>query len=196
MISRLKGNLLASAPVCVVDVGGVGFELQITERDRGALGRAAGEVSFFTYMHVREDKIALFGFLSADDRDFFTRLIDVSGIGPRIALGIMSEQSAENIVRAIRAGDHAFLCRLPGLGKKTAERLVMELKDKLDDVAVETVATGPASALRDEAILALTSLGMTRMAAQQLLDKIDWTDSDMMSVEAVVKEALGHTSAS
>jgi Holliday junction DNA helicase RuvA len=180
----------------VVDVGGVGFELQVTERDRGALMQAAGEVSFYTYMHVREDKISLFGFLSVGDRELFTRLIDVSGIGPRIALGIMSEQSADHIVRAIRAGDNAFLCRLPGLGKKTVERLVMELKDKLDDLDTVPATGGPAPALRDEAILALTSLGMTRMAAQQLLDKIDWADSEMMSVEAIVREALGHTSAS
>jgi Holliday junction DNA helicase RuvA len=190
MISRLRGNLLSSTPVCVVDVGGVGFELLVTERDRGSLAQAVGEVSFFTYTYVREDRLSLFGFLKAEDRELFVRLIEVSGIGPRIALGIMSEQSAENIVRAIRGEDNAFLCRLPGLGKKTAERLIMELKDKLRDVEVEAGEGEIAPALREEAILALTSLGMTRMAVQQLLARIDWTDSDMTSVEAIVREAL------
>jgi Holliday junction DNA helicase RuvA len=174
----------------VVDVGGVGFELLVTERDRGSLAQAVGEVSFFTYTYVREDRLSLFGFLKAEDRELFVRLIEVSGIGPRIALGIMSEQSAENIVRAIRGEDNAFLCRLPGLGKKTAERLIMELKDKLRDVEVEAGEGEIAPALREEAILALTSLGMTRMAVQQLLARIDWTDSDMTSVEAIVREAL------
>lgn len=196
MISRLRGKLVSAAPVCVVDVGGVGFELLVTERDRGALAQAAGEVAFFTYMYVREDRISLFGFLKAEDRDLFTRLIEVSGIGPRIALGIMGEQPSGNIVRAIRGEDVAFLCGLPGLGKKTAERLIMELKDKLKDVEVEAGSGDLAPAVREEAILALTSLGMTRMAVQQLLERIDWADSDMTSVEAIVREALRHASAS
>jgi Holliday junction DNA helicase RuvA len=196
MISRLRGNLIAATPVCVVDVGGVGFELLVTERDRSVLAAASGEVAFFTYMYVREDRISLFGFLNAADRDLFMRLIEVSGIGPRIALGIMGEQPSENIVRAIRGGDNAFLCGLPGLGKKTAERLIMELKDKLKGVEVQAGPGELAPAVREEAILALTSLGMTRMAVQQLLERIDWTESDMTSVEAIVREALRHASAS
>ncbi len=196
MISRLRGNLISATPVCVVDVGGVGFELLVTERDRGALTQAAGEVAFFTYMYVREDRISLFGFLKTEDRDLFMRLIEVSGIGPRIALGIMGEQPSENIVRAIRGEDAAFLCGLPGLGKKTAERLIMELKDKLKDVEIEAGPGELAPAVREEAILALTSLGMTRMAVQQLLERIDWAESDMTSVEAIVREALRHASAS
>lgn len=196
MISRLRGNLISSTPVCVVDVGGVGFELQVTERDRASLAQTAGDVAFFTYMYVREDRISLFGFLSTEDRELFTRLIEVSGIGPRIALGIMGEQTPENIVRAIRGEDSTFLCRLPGLGKKTAERLIMELKDKLKDVEVEPGPGELAPAIREEAILALTSLGMTRMAVQQLLERIDWSQSDMSSVEAIVREALRHASAS
>ncbi len=196
MISRLTGNLISSTPVCVEDVGGVGFELQVAERDRGGLAQVAGEVSFFTYMHVREDRISLFGFLRVEDRDLFVRLLAVSGIGPRSALGIMGEQSAENIIRAIRGEDSAFLCRLPGLGKKTAERLIMELKDKLEDVEVEPGSGDLAPALREEAILALTSLGMTRMAAQKALERIDWTDSDMTRVETIVREALRQARAS
>jgi Holliday junction DNA helicase RuvA len=151
-------------------------------------------VSFHTYLHVREDRIALYGFLRGQDRELFTRLIDVSGIGPRTALGIMAEESAERIVRAIRGEDHGFLCRLPGLGKRTAERLVVELKDKLADLEMEPAETEPVAALRDDAILALTSLGMPRHAAQRALERIDWARPEMSSLEAIIKEALKHAS--
>jgi Holliday junction DNA helicase RuvA len=192
MISSLRGTLLAASPTCIVDVGGVGFEVLITEKDRALLGRSAGEVSFHTYLHVREDRIALYGFLRGQDRELFTRLIDVSGIGPRTALGIMAVENAERIVRAIRGEDIAVLCRLPGLGKKTAERLVLELKDKLADLEMEPAATEPVAALREDAILALTSLGMPRHAAQRVLERIDWKRPEMSDLEAVIKEALKH----
>lgn len=192
MISRVRGTLLSSSPSCVVNVGGVGFEILITEKDRSLLARASGEVSFYTYLHVREDRIALYGFLRGEERELFTRLIDVSGIGPRTALGVMAEEPAERIVRAIRNEDHAFLRRLPGLGRKTAERLILELKDKLADLEMETTEAEPVTALREEAILALTSLGMQRQAAQRALERVDWATTDASSLEAVIKEALKH----
>ena len=192
MIAHLRGTLLSSSPSCVVEVGGVGFEVQITEKDRNLLTRTTGEVAFHTYLHVREDRITLFGFLRLEDRTLFTRLIDVTGIGPRTALGIMAEEPAERIVRAVRSGDQGFLCRLPGLGKKTAERLVLELKDKLEDLEVEAVEFGPVPALRDEAILALTTLGMPRHAAQRALERIDWSHAETTSLETIIKEALKH----
>ncbi|UCG51122.1 MAG: Holliday junction branch migration protein RuvA [Candidatus Latescibacterota bacterium] len=194
MISHLKGTLFTAAPTCVVSVGGVGFELQIPEKDRSLLSKASGEVSFHTYLYVREDRLTLFGFLREEDRELFMRLIEVSGIGPRIALGVLGEHTAERIVRAIRDGDQAFLCRLPGLGKKTAERLIVDLKDKLMRVEAEFEATEPASALREEAILALTSLGMPKIAAQRALEKVDWGSADQSSLESIVKEALKHAS--
>jgi len=192
MISRVRGTLLSSSPSCVVDVGGVGFEILVTEKDRTLLSRASGEVSFYTYLHVREDRIALYGFLRGEDRELFTRLIDVSGIGPRTALGVMAEEPAARIVRAIRNEDQGFLCGLPGLGRKTAERLILELKDKLADLAMETTEAEPVTALREEAILALTSLGMPRQAAQRALERVDWKTTDTSSLEAVIKEALKH----
>ena len=192
MISRIRGTLLSSAPSCVVNVGGVGFEILVTEKDRALLARSSGEVAFYTYLHVREDRIALYGFLRSDDRELFTRLIDVSGIGPRTALGIMAEEPAARIVGAIRNEDNAFLCHLPGLGRKTAERLILELKDKLADLATERAETEPITALREEAILALTSLGMARQAAQRALERVDWSSTDATNLEAVIKEALKH----
>lgn len=191
MIAHVRGKVLSASPSCVVEVGGVGFELLITEKDRALLARG-GEAAFHTYLHVREDRITLFGFLRAEDRTLFTRLIDVTGVGPRTALAIMAEEPAERIVRAIRREDHAFLCRLPGLGKKTAERLVLELKDKLEDLETAPAGAEPAASLRDEAVLALTSLGMPRHAAQRALERIDWSRPEASDLETVIKEALKH----
>jgi Holliday junction DNA helicase RuvA len=192
MISRVRGTLASASPDCVVMVGGVGLELQIPEKDRAILARAGGEVDFFTYLYVREDRLTLFGFLHEEDRELFLKLIGVSGIGPRIALAVLAEHPATRIVQAIRGEDHAFLCRVPGLGKKTAERVVVELKDKLPAVDVEIGAAGPASALREEAVLALASLGMPKIAAQKALEKINWGKIDDSSLESIVREALKH----
>lgn len=195
MISHLRGTLVSASPACVVSVGGVGFELQIPEKDRALLGALNGEVSFYTYLYVREDRLTLFGFLKNEDRELFLRLIGVSGIGPRIALAVLGEHTAARIIRAVRSGDHAFLCRVPGLGKKTAERVVVELKDKLPAVDVEVVdeADGPDVALREEVVLALGSLGMPKIAAEKALEKIDWRELRDASVESIVREALKHT---
>jgi Holliday junction DNA helicase RuvA len=190
MISHLRGTLISASPACLVEVGGVGFEVQVTEKDRGLLAQRDGEVSFHTYLYVREDRIALYGFLRGEDRGLFTRLIEVSGIGPRTALGIMAQESAERIVRAIRDEDQAFLRRLPGLGRKTAERLVVELKDKLEGLEIGAAEPASSGSIRDEALLALTSLGMPRHAAQRALEGIDWKRADASSLETVIKEAL------
>jgi len=193
VIARIRGLLLSSSPTCVVEVGGIGFEVHITEKDRDLLGRGApGEVSFHTHLHVREDRLTLFGFLSAQDRELFTRLIEVTGVGPKTALGIMANEPAERIVRAVRTADQAFLCRLPGLGKRTAERLILELKDKLGDLEAQVAEMEPVTTLRDEAILALTSLGMPRHAAQRALERIDPKTAESSDLEAIIKEALKH----
>jgi len=192
MIARLRGRLISAQPRCVVEVGGVGFELLVPDKDVETLRPDDGETLFYTYLYVREDRLSLFGFLHREDRDLFLRLIEVSGVGPRLALGALSLYPSRDIVGAIRRGDASFLTKLPGLGKKTAERLCMELGDKLDDFAGEgTEATQTvSSSLHDEVILALTSLGMTRGAAQSALDRMNWHPQDDTSVEEVVREAL------
>ncbi len=196
MISRLRGTLESVEPVCVVSVGGVGFELQIPEKDRAVLKGTTGEVSFHTYLYVREDRLTLFGFRKPEDRELFVRLIGVSGIGPKIAVRILGEHPTARIVDAVRNGDHAFLCGLPGLGKKTAERLTVELKDKLDHLALTEGAatTGVASGLREEALLALTTLGMQRGVAERALEHIDWKSQDESNLATIVKEALRNAS--
>ena len=188
MIAGLRGVLVSTSP-CVVEVGGVGFEVQIPEKDRASL--TTGEDSFSTYLYVREDRLHLFGFLDARDRELFVRLIEVSGIGPKIAINILGAEPSERIVRAIQNKDTSFLRKLPGLGKKTAERLTMELKDKLAHLgAATTGAVRTGGEVREEALLALVSLGLTNGAAERALEKIDWNSDDASSVESVVRRAL------
>jgi len=193
MISRIRGRLLSAHPTCVVDVGGVGFEVIIPDKDRETLSPDEGDVQFFTYLYVREDRLNLFGFLHRDDRALFLKLIDVSGVGPKLALGVLSLHSAAHVADAIKRRDAAFLSRLPGLGKRTAEKVIIELADKLDDIGAATPEVATSSALRDEVILALTSLGLSRHAAEATLEKIQWRADDSASVEEVVKEALKYT---
>jgi len=193
MIAGLRGVLVSTSP-CIVDVGGVGFEVQIPEKDRASL--TTGEVSFFTYLYVREDRLHLYGFLDARDRELFVRLIEVSGIGPKIAINILGAEPSERIVSAIQTKDTAFLQKLPGLGKKTAERLAIELKDKLAHLgAATTGAARTGGEVRHEALLALVSLGLTSGAAERALEKIDWNSDDAASVEQVVRRALKDASA-
>ena len=179
-------------PRAVVDVGGVGFEILMPEKDRERLSPSDTDVQFFTYLYVREDRLNLFGFLDFEDRELFLKLIDVSGVGPKLALGAISLHPAGQIVAAIQRGDARFLQKLPGLGKKTAERLCIELADKLDDIAAAGAdpAGAVTSSVRDEVVMALTSLGMTRGAAESALDKMDWRPGEETSVEDIVREAL------
>jgi len=195
MIALLRGKLASSEP-CVVEVGGVGFEVQIPEKDRSKVSQVAGEVAFYTYLYVREDRLTLFGFLRVEDRELFVRLIEVSGIGPKIAIKILGEQPTERIVEAVKNEDHAFLCRLPGLGRKTAERLTVELKDKFEhfEVATGAAPTGTAASLREEAILALMTLGMQRSVAEKALEQVDWKSADPSNLASVVRQALRHSS--
>ena len=117
MIARLRGRLVSAHPECIVDVGGVGFELMIPEKDRETLSPTDADVEFYTYMYVREDRLVLYGFLGKLDRELFTRLIDVTGIGPKLALGMLTDYPAQRIVAAIRGKDTGFLKTLPGLFK-------------------------------------------------------------------------------
>ncbi len=194
MIGRLRGRVVSAHPACVVEVGGIGFELSIPEKDRETLSPMEGEVVFHTHMVVREDRMSLFGFLHRVDRDLFLKLIDVSGVGPRIALAVLSQHPAARVVGAIRSGETAFLSKIPGIGKKTAERIAMELADKLDAFESVEERRPPALAVREEVLLALTSLGMTRGAAESALDRMEWKADEPVNVEEVVRRALRYAS--
>lgn len=196
MISRLRGRVVSAHPRCVVEVGGIGLEVAIPEKDREALTPTDAEIVFHTHLVVREDRLSLFGFLHRDDRELFLKLIDVSGVGPKIALALLSQHSAARVVTAIKKGDAVFLSKIPGIGKKTAERIGLELADKLDDFASTDEPATPTSktGIREEVILALTSLGMSRPAAEAVLDRMDWSPEGERSVEDVVRDALKYAS--
>ena len=194
MIARIRGRVVVADPKCVVEVGGVGFELAIPEKDRESLAPVEGETTFYTHLVVREDRLSLFGFLHRDDRELFLRLIEVSGVGPKLALAVLSTHSAGRVVGAIKNGESGFLSKIPGIGRKTAERLTIELGDKLDDLATGAEPERPASSIHDEVVLALTSLGMTRGAAEGALERMAWRPDEDTTVEDVVRRALKYAS--
>jgi holliday junction DNA helicase RuvA len=169
MIGQLRGRLADKRPNQVlVDVGGVGYLVQVPLSTFAALGDLHNEVTLLIHTHVREDALSLYGFLSSREKHFFELLISASGVGPSLALKILSGMSVEELVPAIRGGDLARLTRIPGVGRKTAERIVVELKDKLEAVAVEAqkpVATSPAGVEAD-VISALVNLGYDSRGAE------------------------------
>src|SRR6201747_1500385 len=148
MIAHLRGRLFSKSPnQAVVECGGVGYDVTISVATFTSLPAEGAEVSLHIHTHVREDQIALFGFAETQEKRLFERLLTISGIGPKLAITVLSGIAAERLITAIRGQDHATLTRIPGIGKKTAERVVLELKDKLDDLAVAPVASGRAHRL-------------------------------------------------
>jgi Holliday junction DNA helicase RuvA len=171
MIAHLRGRLFAKDPGhVIVEAGGVGYEVIISVPTFTALPAEGAEVSLHVHTQVREDILALYGFLDLKEKRLFERLITVSGVGPRLAVTILSGLSPERTVNAIRAQDHATLTHIPGVGKKLAERLVVELKDKLEDMAVAPAAVVSAGPAAEDVLSALTNLGYQRPAAQKAIE--------------------------
>ena len=168
MIGQLRGRLAEKRPNQVlVDVGGVGYVVQVPLSTYAALGELHTEVLLLIHTHVREDMLSLYGFLSSREKHFFEMLLSASGVGPSLALKILSGMSVEELVPAIRGSDLARLTRIPGVGRKTAERMVVELKDKLDAVTVEAErpAASPAGNEAD-VVSALVNLGYDGRASE------------------------------
>jgi Holliday junction DNA helicase RuvA len=169
MIGQLRGRLAEKRPnQLLVDVGGVGYLVQVPLSTYASVGELHAEVTLLIHTHVREDALALYGFVSSREKHFFEMLLSASGVGPTLALKILSGMTVEELVPAIRAGDLARLTRIPGVGRKTAERIVVELKDKLESVAVEAQKPVAASAAGTEAdvISALVNLGYEARTAE------------------------------
>ncbi|HWR50258.1 MAG TPA: Holliday junction branch migration protein RuvA [Bryobacteraceae bacterium] len=178
MIAHLRGILLEKHPnQAVVEAGGVGYDVAIPISTYSALPEAGVEVRLRVYTHVREDAIALFGFVSRDEKMMFERLISVSGIGPKLALTVLSGLAVGELVAAIRSGSVERLVRVPGIGKKTAERMILELKEKLPETASEAAAAAaPGSKsglnnLEQDVLSALINLGCTPAAADTAVRK-------------------------
>lgn len=172
MIAHLRGRLLSKTPnQAIIDCNGVGYDITISVATFSELPAEGAEARLFIHTHVREDQIALFGFADTQEKRLFEKLLTISGIGPKLAITVLSGISSDRLVAAIRGGDHATLTKIPGIGKKTAERVVLELKDKLDDMAIPEAATGahhgPAG---DDALSALVNLGYPRPVAQKAIE--------------------------
>ncbi|MGH7337338.1 MAG: Holliday junction branch migration protein RuvA [Myxococcota bacterium] len=170
MIGHLRGRLLSARPeLVVVDAGGVGYAVHVSLATYSELERAGvgAEVALHVHTHVREDALALFGFFAARERELFERLITVSGIGPRLAQVILSGMPADDLLQAIAAGDVARLTRIPGVGKKTAERMVVELRDKLQALAKEAAPAKATGASDDDLVAALVNLGYKLAQAEK-----------------------------
>jgi holliday junction DNA helicase RuvA len=168
MIGLLRGRLLEKRPNQVIlDVGGVGYLVAVPLSTFATLGELHTEVTLLIHTHVREDALALYGFLSQREKHLFELLLGASGVGPSLALKILSGMNVEELVPAIRTGDLARLTKIPGVGRKTAERMVVELKDKLEAVAIEAEKPAPASPAGVEADVksALINLGYDERTA-------------------------------
>ena len=153
----------------VIETGGVGYEVSISVPTFSELPAHGSEVSLHIYTHVREDVIALYGFLHPAEKELFEKLMTVSGIGAKLAITILSGMAADEMVTAIRVNDVTRLTKIPGIGRKTAERMVLELRDKLPMKEIATVADSPASPLEDDVLSALVNLGYQRIAAEKAL---------------------------
>jgi len=190
LIAQIRGTLLRKGPQeAVVDVGGVGYRITIPLSTFYRVGEPGGEVTLLTHTHVREDALALFGFLTSVEQALFERLIAVSGVGPKLAISVLSGIEAPELVAALRASDVARLTRIPGVGKKTAERLVVELKDKMNDLPsadIQPPATSPAA---DDLISALLHLGYSRPEAERGVERA-LRDHDGARFEDLLRFAL------
>ncbi|HEV2333758.1 MAG TPA: Holliday junction branch migration protein RuvA [Gammaproteobacteria bacterium] len=188
MIGFLRGVILRKQPPhLLVEVHGVGYEVEAPMSTFYDLPDAGAEVTLFTHLVVREDAQVLFGFGTEAERRFFRSLIRVNGVGPKLALTILSGISVDGFVRCVRENDAAALTRLPGIGKKTAERLVVEMRDRLDETGVPAAATGAKANPRDEALSALISLGYKPQEASAMLQGIKETG---LSSEELIRRAL------
>src|ERR1700758_5026184 len=170
MIAHLRGKLIHKEPgQAIVEAAGVGYDVVISVPTFTSLPSVGLETSLHIHTQVSEDQIALFGFLDGEEKRLFERLFTVSGVGPKLAIKMLSGLSPERTVQAIRAQDHATLTRIPGVGKKLAERLVVELKDKLEDMAAAPVG-GSAGPAAEGVLSALVNLGYQRPGAQKAIE--------------------------
>lgn len=204
MIAHVRGELVSSAPDSVViDVGGVGYRCLVPTSTRSRLPAAGQSVLLFTSLQVREDSMTLYGFLSAEEYELFELLLRVDGVGPKLALGVLSATTPDSLRRSVAFEDITALCRVPGIGKKTAQRMVLELKDKVGNIgpvqplggtgmpAPAAVAAGPADVFLD-ALEALLALGYVRADASQALDKARKEAGESPKTETLVRLSLKH----
>ena len=196
MISFLRGRpAAAGSDYVIIDVSGIGYKVYVPTPVVRALTDPGVETTIFTYMHVREDALQLYGCLSEMDLSIFEYLIQISGVGPKVALAVLSSMSVPAFIQAVLGEEVDSLTRVPGVGKKTAQRIIIELKDKLGklDTGLETGPVGSVPGLPDvvnDALQALMTLGYNAVEARRVLGKIDFSKSGAISSEELIKIAL------
>ncbi|OQX60757.1 Holliday junction branch migration protein RuvA [candidate division KSB1 bacterium] len=193
MIGFLRGKIIEKNPTrLLLDVNGVGFEVHVSITTYQNLPEIGEFADVLTYLHVRDDTLKLFGFVEAEERELFLKLIGVSGVGPRVAQGILSGISVADFQQAILQENFDVLTAIPGVGRKMAQRLVMDLKEKMNTGITKTAAEkyGIKIDFIEEAVLALVSLGYKRSAAQQAIDKVLRGQKNITTVEELIKKAL------
>jgi len=196
MIAHLRGTLLAKHPnQVIVETAGVGYEVNISVPTFSGLPAVGAEVALHIHTHVREDVIALYGFLLLTEKVLFEKLMTVSGIGAKLAITILSGMAADEMAAAIRSNDLARLTKIPGIGKKTAERMVLELRDKLPPTSGAPVPTpSTMSAMEEDVLSALVNLGYQRAAAEKALQNVikngAGKNEKSGSFDAMFREAL------
>jgi len=196
MIAHLRGTLLAKAPQCVIiDNGGIGYEVTVPLSTFYTLPEKDGRVSLHIYTHVREDALMLFGFCTPLEKEIFTMLISVSGIGPKLATNILSGIGPEELLAAMARGDTARMQSIPGIGKKTSERIALELRDKamklkgtLEPLASQVLLPKEKGML-DDAASALVNLGYSAKSARDAVEKAR-TRLETFNLQSLIKEAL------
>lgn len=196
MIAHLSGKLLEKhANSVIIDVGGVGYEVTIPLSTFYELGDVGSDVNLRIHTHVREDALQLFGFKTSRERDLYLKLISVQGIGAKSGITFLSGMSADEIIQAIRSDDLARLTSIPGVGRKTAERIVIELRDKIAEfdgggrAAAGTAAQAPSDAVFDDALSALINLGYQRNAAEKALQQASKEGAEM-TVQKLLRRSL------
>ena len=194
MIGFLRGRIADKQPnKLIIDVQGVGYEVTVPLSTFYDAGDQGAEITLRIYTHVREDALQLYGFLTDLERQLFERLIGISGIGPKLAIAVLSGMDARELVLAVQRADVARLTSIPGIGRKTAERIVLELKDRLAAVLVPAgttpVAASPADKLRDDLLSALQNLGYHRPLAEKAVDR-SLAAADVPEFEQALKGAL------
>jgi Holliday junction DNA helicase RuvA len=182
MIAHLRGKLISRHPnEAIVEASGVGYQVTISIPTFTGLPALGSEVSLFIHTHVREDALALFGFLKAEDKQLFEKLLSVSGIGPKLAITILSGMAADAMVGAIRGNNVALLTRIPGIGKKTAERMVLELRDKLDSFGTPE-AMAAATPVEEDVISALVNLGYQRPVVERAMARLEKSTDESFDI--------------
>ncbi len=196
MITTLSGRLTEKKPTSLtVEVQGIGYSLHVPLSTYDNVGAVGESVRLYTHLKVRDDSMELYGFATQEERSLFTLLLSVTGIGPKAALNILSSSRPQALHEAISGGDEDLLRSIPGIGKKMAGRLIVELKEKLPSIPLPGLTPAPAGAggkVFEDAVAALTSLGYTRSSAAKAVQKAQGSGEAELDLESLVRSALTH----